>query len=373
MRRQSDIMDIEKNETENKEITETEAPAKKKKKGRAKRVLLIILAVILALVIAIVAAYFILRAVGKSHFHPAIMKIDNVKAVDNVVAYDEGKTIKYNGKTYVYNENMIYVAFMGIDSNQLDAIPGIDHSAGQSDVNMLIAVDTESGKISLLIIPRDSLVDVNIYNSEGKRIGISNIQLCLSYAYGDGRETSCENVLESMERILYGIEIENYYALDLGGIAALNDAVGGVEVTCLDTLNGVYYEGQTMTLWGKTAQRYVQHRDTSVFNSDSMRRARQIQYAKAFAAKLFSVIKQDFSKVSEIYSIAGDYACTNFDISRVTYLASLIVEKYDSFSIKDEDIYTLPGEAEMNGNFMAIELDRDAVFETVLKVFYTEA
>ena len=355
----------------NEEMMTEEVPVKKKK-SKVKKVILIVLISILSLILILAAAFFILRAIGKSHFHPAIVDIDNITDIDNVVGYDEGKTIKYDGKTYKYNEDVIFVAFMGVDKDTLDTVEGVEYSAGQSDTNMLVAIDTETGKTSLIIIPRDSMTDVNVLNAEGEQIGISEMQLCLAYAYGNGTDTSCENVLMSMERLLYGIEIENYYSLDLKGIGSLNDAVGGVEVTALETINGVCTAGQTVTLWGTNAQSYVQVRDTSIFNSDSLRRQRQIQYAKAFAAKAFSEIKSDFSRVSDIYSAASDYSFSNFDISRVTYLASVLVENYSTFSIKDEDIYVLPGEATKPGIYMQVRLDRKAVLETILKVFYTE-
>ena len=175
-----------------------------------------------------------------------------------------------------------------------------------------------------------------------------------------------------MERLLYGIEINNYFSLDLKGIGALNDAVGGVEVVCLETIKNFCYEGEVKTLRGRQAQKYVQIRDTSTFNSDSLRRARQVQYAKAFAVKAFAAIKEDFSMAADLYSIASDYSCTNFDITRFTYLVSVIIDKYDSFSISEDDIYVLPGEAKMGETYMEVELDREAVFETILKVFYKE-
>ncbi len=344
----------------------------KKKKSRTKKILLIILISLLALAAVLTASFFILKAVGKSHFHPAVVDIDNISDIDNALGYDEGKTIEYNGKKYVYNEDVIFVAFMGVDKDTLDTIEGVEYSAGQSDTNMLVAIDTKTGKTSLIIIPRDSMTDIDILDADGNIVGISEMQLCLSYAYGNGTDTSCENVLRSMERLLFGIEIENYYSLDLKGIGTLNDAVGGVEVTALESINGVCYEGQRVTLWGRNAQTYVQVRDTSMFNSDSKRRQRQIQYAKAFAAKAFAEIKSDFSKVTDIYGAASDYSYTNFDLSRVTYLASVLVGNYDSFSINDEDIYVLPGEATKPGMYLEVRLDKQAVLETILKVFYTE-
>ena len=343
---------------------------KKSAGKRALKIVLIVLAVILGLALIAVGAFFILRAIGKSHFKPALMNVDIVKTVDNAVAYDEGKTVKYKGETYAYNDDVIYVAFMGVDKNELDAVEGVAHSAGRSDTNMIVAVDTDTGKMTLIVIPRDSMTEVNVLDENGARYATARMQLCLAYTYGDGRETSCENVLLSMERLLYGIEIKNYYSLDLEGIDALNDAVGGVEVKCLETIKNLCYEGEVKTLWGYNARSYVKYRDTSKFNSDAARRARQIQYAKAFAAKAFAAIKQEYSKAAELYSVASDYACTNFELSRYTYLVSVILDKYDVFTLTDDDIIVLPGEAKMEGAYMEVELDRDAVFKTILDVFY---
>ncbi len=343
---------------------------KKSAGKRALKIVLIVLSVLLGLVLIAVGAFFILRAIGKSHFKPAVMNVDIIKMVDNAVAYDEGKTVKYKGETYVYNDDVIYVAFMGIDKFELDALEGVEHSAGRSDTNMIIAVDTESGKMTLIVIPRDSMAEVNVLDADGTRVSTARLQLCLAYTYGNGRETSCENVLLSMERLLYGIEIKNYYSLDLKGIEALNDAVGGVEVKCLETIKNLCYEGEVKTLWGYKARSYVEYRDTSKFNSDAARRARQIQYAKAFAAKAFAEIKQDYSKAAELYATASDYACTNFELSRYTYLVSVILDKYDVFALSDDDIIVLPGEATMEDGYMEIELDHDAVFKTILDVFY---
>lgn len=349
---------------------------RKKKMKKGVRILLIILIVILALIAALFITYRILHLVGKSKFKPdALINNDVVQQMDdlneNVVVYDEGKTVTYNGKTYVYNENVIYLAFMGVDKTELSPLGGRSDNAGQSDTNMILVVDTNTGEVSIIAIPRDSMVDTDVMNDSGEIIGVSPMQLCISYAYGDGKETSCENVLTSYGRIMCGMEFKNYYSLDLAGIAPLNDAVDGVEVNSLETFS-TFVEGQNVTLWGDNARKYVQYRNTKVFNSDSMRRKRQIQYVKAFAAKAFSQIKSDFSKLSSIYKTSTDYSCTNLDLSRVTYLASVVLDHYNDFEIKDENIYTLKGDAEMKGDFMEVALDNTYTFETILNVFYNE-
>ena len=347
---------------------------KKKTIKKYKKALIVTLIVIASIAVVVAATYFILRTVGKSHFKPAVMSVDEISTVEGATASD-GSTIKYNGKVYRPNKDVIYFAFIGVDKETLGTEEGREHSAGQSDVNMLFALDTKNGNTSIILIPRDTMVDIDILNSAGDRIGISEEQLCLSYAYGDGRERSCENVLVSMERLLFGIEIDNYYALDLDGIGTLNDAVGGIELTAIEDIHGSYFycsKGDKLFLWGDDARIYVKYRDTSIRESDTARRQRQIQYAKAFAFKAFEQIKKDSSKVSEIFNAAKDYSCTNFELSRVTYLASVLVEKRARFTIDNDDIHILEGEDLGTGDFREIHLDRDKVFETILDVFYVE-
>ncbi|MBR0303471.1 MAG: LCP family protein [Clostridia bacterium] len=351
-----------------------EQEKKKRIIKKCKKALIITLIVIAALAVVAGATYFILRLVGKSHFKPAVMSAEDVNTIEGASATD-GSSIKYNGKVYKPNKDVIYFAFIGVDKETLGTEEGREHSAGQSDVNMIFAFDTKNGDISFILIPRDTMVDIDILNSSGDRIGISEEQLCLSYAYGDGRERSCENVLVSMERLLFGIEIDNYYALDLDGIGVLNDAVGGIELTALEDIHGSYFycsKGDRLYLWGNDANIYVRYRDTSVRESDTTRRQRQIQYAKAFAFKAFEQIKKDSSKVSEIYNAAQDYSCTNFDLSRVTYLASVLVDKRARLTIDNDDIHILEGEDLGTGDFREIHLDRTKVFETILDVFYVE-
>ena len=356
-----------------------DAQVKKKKMNKGLKIFLIILIVLLSLIILAAGTVFTFWLIGKNHYHPAT--VDPTSLIDNFKDYgsdvsvnDDGTTINYKGKTYVQNKDVIYVAFLGVDKESLDTVEGVERSAGQSDTNMIVAIDTKKGKMSLIVIPRDTMAEVNVLRSDGESAGFSEMQLCLAYAFGDGRETSCLNVLASMEKLLFGIELDNYYSLDLDGIGSLNDAVGGIEVTSLETIKSLGRAGDRIALWGRNARTYVQYRDITNPDSDSLRRQRQIQYMKAFVSKAFSAVKAEFpGKVTELYNIAGNYGCTNFDISHVTYLAQVLVSKYSVFNINDEDIYVLKGEGTRpDGGFLEVRLDRENVLETILKVFYME-
>ncbi len=353
---------------------------KKKKMNRGLKAFLIVLIVLLSLIVLAAGTIFVMGRIGASKFPPATVDpelfMEHIKnsGGEGTEINDDGTTIYYNGKTYVQNKNVMYFAFLGVDKETLDLQGDRDHSAGQSDTNIIVAIDKELGKMSLIVIPRDTMAEVNILKPDGSSAGYSEMQLCVAYAYGDGRETSCKNVLESIEKLLFGIKMENYYSLDLSGIGSLNDAVGGVELTCKETIRHIGTEGDRITLWGNSARTYVQYRDTSNPDSDTLRRARQIQYMKAYVSKAFSAIKSQFpGKITELYGIATQYGCTNFDITHTIHLAEVLVSKHNVFEVKDEDIHVLKGEGTRpNGGFLEVRLDKDEVLRTILEVFYKE-
>lgn len=64
-------------------------------------------------------------------------------------------------------------------------------------------------------------------------------QICLGYAFGDGRQTSCEVTVEAVENLLGGQAIDQYLAMGLDGISTLNDLAGGVTVTLEDDFSAI--------------------------------------------------------------------------------------------------------------------------------------
>ena len=68
--------------------------------------------------------------------------------------------------------------------------------------------------------------------------------------------------MAAVRRLFYNVPINSYVALDLDGISYMNDAVGGVGLTPIETFRN-FTEGETVTLWGKDAESYVRYRDTT--------------------------------------------------------------------------------------------------------------
>lgn len=342
---------------------------RKKKMKKSVKALITVVSVLLALLLIVGGTVVALFFLGSRNIKPAVVDINAITSLNgNVTAIDEGRAVTYNGTRYAVNENVVPIAFMGIDTEKLGTNQTYNNEAGQSDANMVLALNTATGSMTAIVIPRDTMVEINILDENGETSGIQKMQLCLSYTSGDGKETSCLNTVNAMSKVLCGINIDTYLSLDLKGIGKLTDAVGGIDVVSTETIAD-FVAGQRYHLTGEAAQKYVQARDTSKFNTDSLRRERQMQFIRGFSEKALSRLKNDsVGTVTELYNISSDYTCTNIDLSRAVYLGGCIAA---SGAFEFSDIRVLEGEALMGETYLEYYLDEDAVLETVLDVFYS--
>lgn len=344
----------------------------KKQKKRTKKKSRIVLVVLLAILLAVAAALLLLMKKSRDSIHTdndIVIETGNIGIADGTapVIYNSGRQIVYKGQTYTYNENIVSAAFLGIDRENLGTDSGIIGTGGQADTIAVALYDTSNGKVRFIVIPRDTMVDVNNYDIAGGYLDIKKEQICMAYAYGDGKKTSCENTLRSINRLLMGIPVDYYIAMDLNGIPALNDAIGGVTLTCIET-EGRFTQGETITLTGSDADAYVRDRDMSKLDSDTPRRARQKQYAECFIEKASGQIKKNFSLVAKLYSLAMKYVVTDLSLDKTTYIASTAVKN----GITVEDFKTVPGEYTAGEKYAEYNADETALFEIILDLFYVK-
>jgi LCP family protein required for cell wall assembly len=338
--------------------------SKSKKLPTAARIAIAILIIIVVLVVVALAVFFGFQHKGKSD-------LTNVTTETN---YEE--KISYNGHDYVYNDNIVSIAFIGVDKRDLGLEDDAVGTAGQADANIVLAIDTSTGEAKAIAIPRDTMVDVDLYSENNIFLRNEEMQLCLSYAYGNGTDTSAENVTTSISRILYNVPINKYFALDLNGIEPINDAIGGVTVESLYDFDSLgISKGDTVHLIGDLTETYVRTRDWDTIEASLNRTARQVQYVKAFAAQVVPAVMNDFSIVSSLYNTAMEYSTTNITLTDATYLASLMISK----NITDFTTTTIEGEMkestrEEYSNVVYAEFypDEDKLMETVLDTFYTQ-
>ena len=304
----------------------------------------------------------------------ALRKRTPVEAADEVSVADSTDTgeekwqegvISYNGKRYKFNSNIRTYLYMGIDNDAPVKTAPDSISGGQSDALFLLIVDEKKQELSVLAIHRNTMADVDVYDKDGNFQGTYSLQICLAHGYGDGMRTSCTHSVDAVSRLLYNLPINGYLALNMGGIPALNDAVGGVTVDVLTDLSypakGVTLkQGETVTLTGDEAYVYLRSRDINEYDSASVRLSRQIQYIENFMEKGKSL---GMGTAMQAYNSVSDYIVTNIDFAS-------LAEEVLSCEFDASRMYQIPGEVTMGETFEEYHVDEEALYEMIIEIFY---
>ena len=285
---------------------------------------------------------------------------------DYILKLNDGTTIVYQGHTYELNRNLTTVLLLGIDHTiQDETLPG---NGGQSDVILLAGLDTVTGEANLLEISREANAEVDVYSISNRFIETRFEQITLAYAYGNGRETSCENTVRAVSRLLFGLPISAYLAIDLDGLMEANEVVGGVTVKSLidvqlpDGTN--VKEGDMVELHGKNLDRYIRTR-TEALDGNQKRMERQKQFLLEFTKQAVARAKENLTFPVELFSALSPYTVTNLDISDVTFISSVFLNHGAQFNLR-----TIQGTLEQYNESSIYYLDEVDLFEAVLQVFY---
>lgn len=355
-----------------------EVSSKRRRRKPWWKKLLIVLAFILAGLITLsavgVGVFFILKEKGISQLTDNDVSM-TAPVIENAgVSVDNSKnTITYNGVTYAYKNDMTSILCMGIDKKGdagLGLRDDIVGTGGQADALYLVALNTKTGETDVIGISRDIYSDISVYATDGQYAGVEKAQLCLAYAYGDGREKSCENTANAVKRLFYNLPINSYFAMDLTAIGDLNDAVGGVEVTITDYylhygIGYDWYPGDVVTLRGIEAQWYLQYRDVTELNSSVDRMSRQLGYLEKFGQNAISMTKKDLTTPVSLFNIVKDYSVTNLNASKISALGYTVATSGAELEFK-----SVPGEVIHNGEYAEFVVDEQGMLELILDVYY---
>lgn len=280
--------------------------------------------------------------------------------------WEEG-VITYRGKKIQYNSKLKTYLFMGIDkSGPVELVPD-GNNGGQSDAMFLLVLDHEKKEITVIAINRNTMATVDVYAEDGTYRGKFEVQICLQHAYGDAGRISCTRAVTAVERLFYNIPISGYLAMNLDGMTAMADSVGGVQVTLEkdfeNTAGTVSYKaGETVNLMGEEAYTFLRSRDVDLFNSATDRLDRQILFMNSFLGKLKTMMNRSKSSAAALWEAIEPYTVTNMEI------VSMAEDFYD-YDMKGE-ILTLPGQMVMGDPFEEYNLDENAFYELIVDVFY---
>lgn len=273
-------------------------------------------------------------------------------------------TIVYEGNTYEYNSNLENYLFLGVDTKEEVVLQDTPGTAGQADCIMILSMDKETREGRILQISRDSMTDVDLYDANGNYYTTINAQIATQYAYGNGKDTSCWAMKKTVSELLYGLPLDGYISLNIEGIRAMNDAVGGVTITIPEDytfIDPAFVEGSQITLTGEQAERYVRYRDINQQGSNNGRMKRQVQYIPA----LISAIREQAGSSGDFYgtyqNILAPYMVTDMSVDQINRLSD--------YALSDEVAY-VPGEAvpgEQNEEFVVNE---EKLKKILIKMFY---
>ena len=290
---------------------------------------------------------------------------------DYIIQRDNGKRIEYHGHTYELNENLVTILFLGIDRHLTPQELAANEKRGQVDTLVLVGIDTLTGETKLLNISRETYAQVDVYSVNGRFIETRYEQIATAFGHADGKVLSCENTIASLSRLFYGLPISRYFALDMDGIQAANEAVGGVTVKSLldyPMPDGSYLmrEGEMIELHGLALDRYIRNRSHYSVDANSVRMERQMQYISEFSKLVVRKAKKDLSFPSDLFSSLSTYMITDLGIPDVTFLSSCYLDNGATFTFR-----TINGTyGTLNGS-ACYYLDEVDLFESVLDIFYT--
>ena len=355
------------------EIKEEKPQKKKEKKKKTPKQIITRVVIVLAIIILLPTAVVVgMWAIGKGSLFGSKMDMSN--AIDGVKVQNNGDLVIYKGHKYQYNESITNILFMGVDKDNLDSKDTKlkMRGAGQSDTIFVAAVDTSSGKVTLINVPRDIMTYVRTYDKDGNYDGKKLRQICLAYAYGDGKNKSCENVSYAVSKVLYGVPIQSYMSIDLSAISVLNDAIGGVNVQVIGDLTNAdpaLKEGANVTLLGGQAETYVRSREFEPIDANLKRMQRQQQYITSYIQKALVQMRSDLTLPLDLLNLVSDNSVTNLSAPKITYLAT----KVSGSSFSSDNIYSINCNIKKGETgYAEYYPDETKLFEMILKVFYKQ-
>ena len=291
-------------------------------------------------------------------------------------------TIKYNDETFVINEDIYSILLIGCDNNKNDKTSIF---SGQSDTLALLVIDSFAKEANIINIPRDTMTDIVVPNSDGSIFMEDYTQIALQHAYGNDDANSIKLTKDAVSKLLYNVPIDNVLRVSVEGIQAINDLIGGVTLELLDdftslnqytqgvkvndydTINMV--KGDTITLTGIQAKVYVLYRDINIAGSSLGRVQRQSQYIDAYINQAVKLIKNDPLIVLDYYDEVKEYIYMDFSINDLIKLTQMVVD----ISLSNDLVKTIEGSSNNEGEHLEFYPDEKKLRDLVIDLFYQKA
>lgn len=273
--------------------------------------------------------------------------------------------IYYNGKNYEYNQNIKNYLFLGIDNEEEISQHSAPGTGGQADCILLLSIDKETKEAHILQISRDSMTEVDLYDAQGNYYTSVEAQLATQYAYGNGADTSCWAMKKTVGELLFDLPISGYLALDIAAVPVVNDLLGGVTITIPEDyteIDTAFVKGETVTLNGEQAERYVRYRDINMTGANNLRMQRQVQYISALFDAFKGIAGDEEETLEKFYSAVSSYAVTDITADE---LKEMMKYSWDAGQVDYVEGEAVPGEVSEE-----FYIDEEKLEKKLIEIFY---
>ena len=279
------------------------------------------------------------------------------------------KTIQRDGVSYFPKQDITTLLVMGIDEFGKPQDSGSYNNPGAADVVFLAIFNDTNKTYSILSLNRDTMLDMPVLGIGGKQAGTRYAQLGLAHTYGNGLESSCINVTDTVSDFLYGATIDYYLSMRMDAIAIINDAVGGVEVTIdpaedFSEIDDTLQPG-TIRLNGQQALHYIRARKGVGDQLNLSRMSRHEKYLEGFHNALKQMEAQGKDVSLDIYEQVSDYMISNCSTSTLSKLTS----RFSEYALSE--VVIPQGEYVRGEKFMEYYVDQDALDDIILRLLYS--
>lgn len=293
------------------------------------------------------------------------------------IAWQEG-WIAYEGKVYEYREDMLNFLLLGIDQEgELSKETQRSAWAGCADAIFLVSLHQDDKTISVIGIPRNSMVQVEVFDSEEKNIDTVYDEICLQYPWAGGGALGLETMKESVSGLFEELPIHGVCAISGAAVSEVVALLGGMEVVVPDDVmiyGDIYAKGSIQTLTRKNVLAYLKYRDQYALGAPTVRLTRQKEFMKIAAKRIMDKIVANPAFISDVYETIEPYMNTDITLDKAVYTAAKAME----CRLSEQSFYQLTGEDKADyiegtdDYYNEYYLDEDELKRIMIEVFYKE-
>lgn len=255
-----------------------------------------------------------------------------------------------------FMKGRVNILVMGMDSNEQRL--GTKREDFRTDTMLLVTIDFNTGKVDMITTPRDSYVHVT--NASGELYKVN----AAAYFGGGLSDSGFANACDTISGVYGGIPVPYYIGVNMDGLVALVDAMGGVDYDVdieFQGTNGMIYEGY-QHLDSQQALDYLRVRKGYGTDVDRQERQRRLLIA------VFSQLADSgqIKNLPQIYQSLKDMIYTNLTLEQICALA-VFGAGFDDWA--DIGQYTLPGEYHTAYGVYFYLLDQQGKADIVKQVF----